>query len=62
MIKEYSETDLQKLCIGIHKETIQLIKIYTEDCIHAILHFLANKICFIILSGNSIMGIVKDCM
>ncbi|CAK9185870.1 unnamed protein product, partial [Ilex paraguariensis] len=31
MIKEYSETHLQKLRIGIHKETIQLIKIHNED-------------------------------
>nr|YP_010997354.1 envelope membrane protein [Darlingtonia californica]UZS76880.1 envelope membrane protein [Darlingtonia californica] len=56
MIKEYSETHLQKLCIGIHKETIQLIKIYYEDRIHTILHFSTNIICFIILSGYSILG------
>ena len=42
MIKEYSETHLQKLRIGIHKETIQLIKIYNEDRIHTILHFSTN--------------------
>nr|YP_009262673.1 chloroplast envelope protein [Styrax grandiflorus]YP_009504301.1 envelope membrane protein [Styrax zhejiangensis]YP_009562406.1 chloroplast envelope protein [Styrax suberifolius]YP_009563499.1 chloroplast envelope protein [Styrax ramirezii]YP_009733181.1 chloroplast envelope membrane protein [Styrax calvescens]YP_009733268.1 chloroplast envelope membrane protein [Styrax confusus]YP_009733355.1 chloroplast envelope membrane protein [Styrax obassis]YP_009763991.1 chloroplast envelope membra len=56
MIKEYSETHLQKLHIGIHKETIQLIKIYNEDRIHTILHFSTNIICFIILSGYSILG------
>uniref|UniRef100_A0A2L1D9D3 Envelope membrane protein n=1 Tax=Diospyros minimifolia TaxID=589117 RepID=A0A2L1D9D3_9ERIC len=56
MIKEYSETHLQKLCIGIHKETLQLIKIYNEDRIHTILHFSTNIICFIILSGYSILG------
>nr|YP_009920865.1 envelope membrane protein [Actinidia valvata]QMS48713.1 envelope membrane protein [Actinidia valvata]QUI77099.1 envelope membrane protein [Actinidia valvata] len=56
MIKEYSETHLQKLRIGIHKETIQLIKIYNEDRIHTILHFSTNIICFIILSGYSILG------
>ncbi|XVF52145.1 hypothetical protein PTKIN_Ptkin04bG0241100 [Pterospermum kingtungense] len=28
MIKEYPETHLQKLHIGIHKETIQLIKMH----------------------------------
>nr|YP_009416548.1 chloroplast envelope protein [Adinandra angustifolia]YP_009417355.1 chloroplast envelope protein [Adinandra millettii]QVL28362.1 chloroplast envelope membrane protein [Adinandra megaphylla]QVL28448.1 chloroplast envelope membrane protein [Adinandra bockiana]ASM45915.1 chloroplast envelope protein [Adinandra angustifolia]ASM46002.1 chloroplast envelope protein [Adinandra millettii] len=56
MIKEYSETHLQKLRIGIHKETIQLIKIYNEDRIHMILHFSTNIICFIILSGYSILG------
>nr|YP_010889272.1 chloroplast envelope membrane protein [Pedicularis chinensis]WJJ69122.1 chloroplast envelope membrane protein [Pedicularis chinensis] len=56
MIKEYSETDLKKLPIGIHKETIQLIKIHNEGRIHTILHFLTNIICFIILSGYSILG------
>nr|YP_010888491.1 chloroplast envelope membrane protein [Pedicularis oliveriana]WJJ68267.1 chloroplast envelope membrane protein [Pedicularis oliveriana] len=55
MIKEYSETDLQKLPIGIHKETIQLIKIHNEGRIHTILHFSTNIICFIILSGYSIL-------
>ncbi|KAL8539298.1 hypothetical protein ACS0TY_001068 [Phlomoides rotata] len=48
MIKEYSETHLQKLPIEIHKETIQLIKIHNEDCIHTILHFSSNLICFVI--------------
>lgn len=56
MIKEYSETHLQKFRIGIHQETIQLIKIYNEDRIHTILHFSANIICFIILSSYSILG------
>ena len=58
MIKEYSETHLQiqNFLIGIHKETIQLIKIYNEDRIHMILHFSTNIICFIILSGYSILG------
>nr|UEP16540.1 envelope membrane carbon uptake protein [Alangium kurzii] len=56
MIKEYSETHLQKLRIGIHKETIQLIKIHNEDRIHTILHFSTNIICFIILSSYSILG------
>ncbi|KAJ9536085.1 hypothetical protein OSB04_un000741 [Centaurea solstitialis] len=56
MIKEYSETHLQNLRIGIHKETIQLIKIHNEGRIHTILHFSTNIICFIILSGYSILG------
>nr|QVD43811.1 envelope membrane protein [Primula obconica subsp. fujianensis]QVD43894.1 envelope membrane protein [Primula obconica subsp. fujianensis] len=56
MIKEYSETHLQKLRIGMHKETIQLIKIYNEDYINTILHFSTNIISFIILSGYSILG------
>nr|YP_010166127.1 chloroplast envelope membrane protein [Rhipsalis teres]QRV60100.1 chloroplast envelope membrane protein [Rhipsalis teres] len=56
MIKEYPETHLQKLRIGIHNETIQLIKMHNEDCIHMILHFSTNLIYFLILSGYSILG------
>nr|YP_009570117.1 envelope membrane protein [Nepenthes mirabilis]QBC68558.1 envelope membrane protein [Nepenthes mirabilis]QBC68643.1 envelope membrane protein [Nepenthes mirabilis]QBC68729.1 envelope membrane protein [Nepenthes mirabilis] len=56
MIKEYPETHLQRLRIGIHKETIQLINMHNEDCIDTILHFSTNIICFIILSGYSILG------
>nr|YP_009868471.1 chloroplast envelope membrane protein [Oroxylum indicum]QKG62854.1 chloroplast envelope membrane protein [Oroxylum indicum] len=56
MIKEYSETHLQKLPLGIHKETIQLIKIHNEDRIHTILHFSTNIICFVILSSYSILA------
>uniref|UniRef100_UPI00300108CE chloroplast envelope membrane protein n=1 Tax=Mandragora caulescens TaxID=337183 RepID=UPI00300108CE len=56
MIKEYSETHLEEFGIGIHKETIQLIKIQNENRIHTILHLSTNIICFIILSGYSILG------
>nr|YP_010238815.1 envelope membrane protein [Sabia parviflora]QTE20778.1 envelope membrane protein [Sabia parviflora]WAN89287.1 envelope membrane protein [Sabia parviflora] len=56
MIKEYPETHIQNLPIGIHKETIQLLKMYNEDHIHAILRFSTNIICFAILSGYSILG------
>nr|YP_009695746.1 CemA [Caiophora lateritia]QEJ82409.1 CemA [Caiophora lateritia] len=56
MLYEYSEIDLQKFRIGIHKETIQLIKIHNEERIHTILHFSTNIISFIILSGYSILG------
>nr|QGA84804.1 envelope membrane protein [Guilfoylia monostylis] len=56
MIKEYPETRLQKLRIGIYKETIQLIKTHNEDRIHTIFHFSTNIICFVILSGYSILG------
>nr|YP_009678642.1 envelope membrane protein [Parnassia trinervis]YP_010272947.1 envelope membrane protein [Parnassia viridiflora]YP_010456300.1 envelope membrane protein [Parnassia filchneri]QDI95286.1 envelope membrane protein [Parnassia trinervis]QXT43479.1 envelope membrane protein [Parnassia trinervis]UJJ83435.1 envelope membrane protein [Parnassia viridiflora]UUA65698.1 envelope membrane protein [Parnassia trinervis]UUA65788.1 envelope membrane protein [Parnassia trinervis] len=54
MIKEYPETHLQKL--GIHKETIQLIKMHNEDRIHKILQFSTNIIYFLVLSGYSILG------
>nr|YP_010690353.1 envelope membrane carbon uptake protein [Paeonia sterniana]WBU13979.1 envelope membrane carbon uptake protein [Paeonia sterniana] len=56
MIKEYPETYLQKLSIGIHKETIQLIKMHNEGRIHTILHFSTNIVCFVILVGYSILG------
>nr|UDP57868.1 chloroplast envelope membrane protein [Melicytus novae-zelandiae] len=57
MIKEYPETHLQEFRIGrIHKEMIQLIKMYNEDRIHMILHFSTNLLCFVILSGYSILG------
>nr|YP_009730595.1 envelope membrane protein [Psammosilene tunicoides]QCP68265.1 chloroplast envelope membrane protein [Psammosilene tunicoides]QHU77313.1 envelope membrane protein [Psammosilene tunicoides] len=56
MVKEYPETHLQKFRIGIHNETIQLIKMYNEDCIHIIFQFSTNIICFFILSGYSILG------
>ncbi|KAK9660041.1 hypothetical protein RND81_O277800 [Saponaria officinalis] len=55
MVKEYPETHLQKLCMGIHNETIQLIKMYNGDSIHMILQFSTNLICFFILSGYSIL-------
>nr|YP_009975551.1 envelope membrane protein [Sibangea similis]QNK04892.1 envelope membrane protein [Sibangea similis] len=56
MIKECPETHPQKFRIGIHKETIQLIKINNEDRIHTIFHFSTNIICFVILSAYSILG------
>nr|QIS91763.1 envelope membrane protein [Boholia nematostylis] len=56
LIEEYPETHLQKLRIGIQKEAIQLINIYNEGRIHTILHFSTNIICFVILSGYSILG------
>uniref|UniRef100_UPI003003572F chloroplast envelope membrane protein n=1 Tax=Senegalia pennata TaxID=1341699 RepID=UPI003003572F len=56
MIKEYPETRLQNLRIGIYKETIQLIKTHNEDRMNMILHFSTNIICFVILSGYSILG------
>nr|UDD83038.1 envelope membrane protein [Eucalyptus moluccana] len=56
MIKEYPETHLQTLRIGIHKETIQLIKMHNEDHIHMILHLSTNITSFIILSVYSILG------
>nr|ARI46805.1 chloroplast envelope membrane protein [Olax imbricata] len=55
-IKECPETHLQKLRIGIHKKTIQLIKMHNEDRVHTILHFSTNIICFVILSAYFILG------
>nr|DBA09703.1 TPA_asm: envelope membrane carbon uptake protein [Corydalis solida] len=56
MIKEYPETHIEKLRIGIHKEMIQLVKMHNENHIHSILHFATNIICFAILIGYSILG------
>nr|YP_009270555.1 envelope membrane protein [Apostasia odorata]AIY61272.1 envelope membrane protein [Apostasia odorata] len=56
IIKEYSETHIQKLHIGMHKETIQLIKRHNESNFHIILHFSTNLICFAILSGYFLLG------
>nr|UYP38848.1 chloroplast envelope membrane protein [Tacca leontopetaloides] len=56
MIKEYPETHIQKLRIGIHKETIQLVKRHNEHHLHIILHFYTNIICFVILSGYFFLG------
>nr|YP_010729081.1 envelope membrane carbon uptake protein [Trimezia steyermarkii]WEA82060.1 envelope membrane carbon uptake protein [Trimezia steyermarkii] len=56
MIEEYPETHIQKLPIGIHKETIQFIKTHNEYHLHIILDFSTNIICFAILSGYFILG------
>nr|YP_010148319.1 envelope membrane protein [Clintonia udensis]QQV68749.1 envelope membrane protein [Clintonia udensis]QVG63305.1 envelope membrane protein [Clintonia udensis] len=56
MIKEYPETHIQKLGIGIHKETVQLVKTHDEYNLHIIFHFSTNIICFAILSGYFILG------
>nr|YP_010195224.1 chloroplast envelope membrane protein [Flagellaria indica]UAA82206.1 chloroplast envelope membrane protein [Flagellaria indica]ULQ65857.1 envelope membrane protein [Flagellaria indica]ULQ65943.1 envelope membrane protein [Flagellaria indica] len=56
MIKEYPETHIQKFRIGIHKETIQLVKTHNEYHLHIVLHFSTNIICFAILSGYFILG------
>nr|YP_010975028.1 envelope membrane protein [Amyema miraculosa]WNR57924.1 envelope membrane protein [Amyema miraculosa] len=56
MINESAETHIQKLTIGIHKETVQLIKMYNQDHMNTILHFSINIMSFIILSVYSILG------
>nr|YP_010384855.1 chloroplast envelope membrane protein [Tulipa sinkiangensis]UKS06903.1 chloroplast envelope membrane protein [Tulipa sinkiangensis] len=56
MIKEYPETHIQKLRIGIHKETVQLVKTHDEYNFHIIFNFSTNIICFAILSGYFILG------
>nr|YP_010387347.1 cloroplast envelope membrane protein [Pleione grandiflora]YP_010388053.1 cloroplast envelope membrane protein [Pleione aurita]UDF82577.2 cloroplast envelope membrane protein [Pleione praecox]UDF83902.1 cloroplast envelope membrane protein [Pleione yunnanensis]UPO68097.1 cloroplast envelope membrane protein [Pleione grandiflora]UPO68979.1 cloroplast envelope membrane protein [Pleione aurita] len=56
MIKEYSETHMQSLRIGMHKETIQLVQRHNESHFHIILHLSTNLICFAILSGYFVLG------
>lgn len=55
IIKEYPGTHIQKFPIGIHKETMELVKTHNEYHLHIILHFSTNIICFTILSGYFIM-------
>nr|QGW12777.1 chloroplast envelope membrane protein [Eulophia flava] len=56
MIKEYSETHMQRLRIGMYKETIQLVQRQNESHFHLILHFSTNLICFAVLSGYFFLG------
>nr|YP_009512439.1 chloroplast envelope membrane protein [Lilium martagon var. pilosiusculum]AXJ91875.1 chloroplast envelope membrane protein [Lilium martagon var. pilosiusculum] len=56
MIKEYPETQIQKLRIGIHKETVQLVKTHDEYNLHIIFNLSTNIICFAILSSYCILG------
>lgn len=56
MIKEYSEAHMQRLRIGMYKETIQLVQRQNESHFHIILHFSTNLICFAILSGYFFLG------
>lgn len=56
MLKEYPETRLENLRIGIYKETIQLITTHNQAFIHMILDFSTNLIYLLILSGYSILG------
>nr|ADD31137.1 envelope membrane protein [Gonopterodendron arboreum] len=60
MIKEDPDPEkylqMQKLHIGIHNETIELINIYNEDRIQMIFDLSTNIIAFIILSGYYILG------
>nr|YP_010477698.1 envelope membrane protein [Polystachya bennettiana]UVI18074.1 envelope membrane protein [Polystachya bennettiana] len=56
MIKEYSNTHMQRLRIGMHKETIQLVQRQNESHFHIILHFSTNLIFFAILSGYFFLG------
>nr|YP_010251283.1 envelope membrane protein [Gentiana haynaldii]QTW90809.1 envelope membrane protein [Gentiana haynaldii] len=56
LLEEYSEIGLHKFRIGIQQETIQLIKIHNEGRIQTISNLSTNIICFLILSGYSIIG------
>nr|YP_010567066.1 envelope membrane carbon uptake protein [Tofieldia ulleungensis]UZC33178.1 envelope membrane carbon uptake protein [Tofieldia ulleungensis]UZH94463.1 envelope membrane carbon uptake protein [Tofieldia coccinea var. kondoi] len=62
IIKEYPETHIKKLRIGIHNETIQLVKTHNEYHLHIIFHFSTNIICFTILSGYFILGNEEFCI
>nr|UDZ59517.1 envelope membrane protein [Albidella nymphaeifolia] len=55
IIKNYPGAHIQKFPIGIHKETMQLVKTENEYHLHIIFHFSTNLICFVILSGYFIL-------
>nr|UDZ59526.1 envelope membrane protein [Limnophyton obtusifolium]UDZ59527.1 envelope membrane protein [Limnophyton obtusifolium] len=55
IIKNSPAAHTQKLPIGIHKETMQLVKIQNEYHLHIIFNFSTNLICFLILSSYLIL-------
>nr|UDZ59524.1 envelope membrane protein [Helanthium bolivianum]UDZ59525.1 envelope membrane protein [Helanthium tenellum] len=55
IIKNSPAAHIQKLPIGIHKETMQLVKTQNEYPLHIIFHFLTNLISFVLLSGYLIL-------
>jgi hypothetical protein len=56
MVEDSSGTDSKDLHIEIHKETIQLVEMYNEDCIKIISHLLTNLIGFSFISAYLILG------
>ncbi|KAL4191208.1 hypothetical protein AMTRI_Chr07g28640 [Amborella trichopoda] len=60
MIRDYSETHVQKRYIGIHKEMIGLVKMYNKDYIHIISHFSTKIISFAILSVQEFFYNLSD--
>jgi len=56
MVEDSSGTDSKDLRIEIHKETIQLVEMYNEDCIKIISHLLTNLIGFAFISAYLILG------
>nr|YP_008378795.1 envelope membrane protein [Najas flexilis]AFY64144.1 envelope membrane protein [Najas flexilis] len=55
IIKEFPGTHIQKFPVGIHKETMQLVKTHNDYHLHIISHFSTNMISFAILSGYFIL-------
>jgi hypothetical protein len=56
MVEDSSGTDSKDLHIEIHKETIQLVEMYNEDCIKIISYLLINLIGFAFISAYLILG------
>jgi hypothetical protein len=56
MVEDSSGIDSKDLRIEIHKETIQLVEMYNEDCIKIISHLLKNLIGFSFISAYLILG------
>lgn len=56
MVEDSLGTHSQSIRIEIHKETIQLVEMYNEDCIKIISHLLTNLIGFAFISAYLILG------
>jgi hypothetical protein len=55
MVEDSLGTNSKDLRIDIHKETIQLVEMYNEDCIKIISHLLTNLIGFSFISAYLIL-------
>ena len=56
MVEDSLGTHSQSLRIEIHKQMIQLVEMYNEDCTQIISHLLTNVIGFAFISAYIILG------
>lgn len=55
MLEDVSGTHSQELR-ELHKETVQMVEMYNENCIKIISHLLTNLISFVLISFYLILG------